>query len=328
MKNKKDFLSITDFSPKAIWEIIILAQKLKKESNQSDGIKEILKNKSLVMIFEKPSLRTRLSFEIGMAKLGGYSVYLGPSDIGMRVRESVSDIAKVTSSMGEIIVARTFKHRTIEELAKNSKVPVINGLSDLEHPCQALADFMTVWEIKGELEELKIAFIGDGANNITHSLCLGTAILGASFTCASPSGYWMRSEVVNKAKKIATKTGGLIVETINPQTAVADADIIYTDTWVSMGSEAEKEKRLRVFASYQVNKQLMKKAKKDAIFMHDLPAYRDSEVTTDVVDGSQSVVFQQAENRMWVQMALILYLLKNLPVVPRNTIGTMPLLAK
>ena len=311
MKNKKDFLSITDLSPKAIWEIILMAKNLKSKFNQGDAIQESLKNKSLIMIFEKPSLRTRLSFEMGMVKLGGHAVYLGPSDIGIGIRESVSDIAKVTSSMGEIIVARTFKHQTVEELAKSSKVPVINGLSDLEHPCQALADFMTIWEVKGKLEELKIAFIGDGENNIAHSLCLGTAMLGASFSCASPSQYWMKAEIVSKAKEIALNTGALITETVNAQVAVENADIVYTDTWVSMGDEIEKEERLKTFNPYQVNKQLMKEAKKNAIFMHDLPACRGNEVTTDVIDGLQSVVFQQAENRMWAQMALTLYLLKN-----------------
>jgi len=311
MKNKKDFLSITDFSPKEIWEVIAIAKKLKIEFKQSGKVHEDLKNKSLVMIFEKPSLRTRLSFEIGMTKLGGHAVYLGPSDIGMGVRESIPDVAKVVSSMGEIIMARTFKHQTVEKLAKNAKVPAINGLSDLEHPCQALADFMTIWEAKGKLEKLKMAFVGDGDNNIAHSLCLGAAMLGVSFTCASPTGYWMKPEIISKAKKIALTTGAVIIQTNDSQEAVGKADIIYADTWVSMGDEVEKEKRLAFFVSYQVNKQLMEKAKEDAIFMHDLPAYRNQEVTEDVIDGLQSVVFQQAENRMWAQMALILHLLRD-----------------
>ena len=311
MKNKKDFLSITDLSSKEIWEIILMAKNLKNKFNQCDAIQENLKNKNLIMIFEKPSLRTRLSFEMGMIKLGGHAIYLGPSDIGMGIRESIPDVAKVASGMGGIIVARTFKQQTVEELAKYSTAPVINGLSDLEHPCQALADFMTIWEITGKLEELKIAFIGDGENNIAHSLCLGTAMLGASFVCASPTQYWMKAEIVSKAKEMALKTGALIEEVINPQAAVKDADIVYTDTWISMGDEIERKERLKILNPYQVNKQLMKKAQKNAIFMHDLPAYRGDEVTTDVIDGLQSVVFQQAENRMWVQMALILYLLKN-----------------
>ena len=241
MKNKKDFLSITDLSSKEIWGVIILAKNLKNKFNQCDAVQESLKNKSLIMIFEKPSLRTRLSFEMGMIKLGGHSVYLGASDIGMGIRESISDVAKVVSDIGEIIVARTFKHQTVEELAKNSTVPVINGLSDLEHPCQALADFMTMWETTGKLEKLKIAFVGDGENNIVHSLCLGTAVLGASFVCASPNKYWMKSEIVGRAKEIALKTGALVEEVTDPQVAVENADIVYTDTWISMGDEYEKK---------------------------------------------------------------------------------------
>lgn len=310
MVYKKDFLSITDLSPKAIWEIFSMAKKLKNDFNQSGDIKDDLKKKCLIMIFEKPSLRTRLSFEIGMTKLGGHSVHLGRNDIRMGTRESISDIAKVASSMGEIMMARTFKHETIKELARNAKIPVINGLSDLEHPCQILADFMTIWEIKGELKNLKIAFVGDGANNVTHSLCLGTAMLGVSFACASPKGYWMKQEVVNKAKRFAIKTKTAIIETTNPKEAVKNADIVYTDTWISMGEEIERDERIKMFTPYRVNKELIKIAKKDAIFMHDLPAYRGEEVTADVIDGPQSVVFQQAENRMWVQMALILHLLE------------------
>jgi ornithine carbamoyltransferase len=305
---KRDFLSITDLTAKEILEILTLAQKLKKELQTSTKI--YLKNKSLIMIFEKPSLRTRLSFEIGMTRLGGHAVYLGPNDIGMGIRESISDIAKVASSMGDIIMARTFKHESIEELANYSKVPVINALSDLEHPCQTLADLLTMSEVKKNLKGLNVSFIGDGENNVTHSLCLASTLLGMNFSCAAPFGYQMNKQIIAAAKKLANKTGATILETEKPETAVENADVIYTDTWVSMGDEAEKEKRLKTFKSYQVTNKLMKLAKKDAIFMHDLPAYRGNEVTADVIDGKQSVVFQQAENRMWAQMALILFLLK------------------
>lgn len=262
------------------------------------------------MIFEKPSLRTRVSFETGMTQLGGHAIYLAPSDIGMGKRESVSDTAKVLSSMVNIIMARTFSHTTVTKLAKYSSVPVINALSDLEHPCQILADLMTTWEIKGILKDLTIGYVGDGENNIPHSLCLGAAILGMHFRCGSPKGYLMKKEVVGNAKKIAQKTGSKILETTDPKKAVEDADVVYTDTWVSMGDEKEKEKRLKTFKAYQVNKQLMKLAKKNAIFMHDLPAYRGNEVSADVIDGKQSVVFQEAENRLHAQKALLVYLLE------------------
>ena len=306
---QKNLLSITDLTSQEFLDILKLAKKLKKEYKLKKQLKPVLQNQTLIMIFEKPSLRTRLSFEIGMTKLGGHAVYLGPNDIGMGTRESVSDIAHVTGRMGEIIMARTFKHQAIVELAQHANVPVINALSDLEHPCQTLADFLTISEIKGKMPGLKFAFVGDGENNVTHSLCLGSAMLGMSFACASPKNYKMKPEVVAKAKKLAQKSV-TITETDDPKVAVEKADIVYTDTWVSMGDEAEKEKRLKTFIPYQVTEKLMKLAKEDAIFMHDLPAYRGNEVTSDVIDGKQSVVFQQAENRMWAQMALILFLLK------------------
>lgn len=311
MKIKKDFLTITDLSSEVFWEIFAMAKKLKEDIKHSHAIKNSLQNKSLVMIFEKPSLRTRLSFEIGISKLGGHAVYLAPSDIGLGTRESVADVAKVASSMGEVLMARTFAQQTVEEMAKYATVPVINGLSDLEHPCQALADLMTIWEIKGDLKGLKIAYIGDGENNVTHSLCLGSALLGLDFSCASPEGYWMNPEIIDKAKKIAEKTNVTILETSSPEEAVKDADVVYTDKWYSMGEEDEKKEREKLFILYQITQLLMNQAKKNAVFMHDLPAERGSEVATEVIDGQQSVVFQQAENRMWAQMALILHLLKD-----------------
>ncbi len=264
------------------------------------------------MIFEKPSLRTRLSFETGMTQLGGHAIYLSPADIGMGKRELVSDTAIVTSSMVDAIMARTFSHETVEELAKYSKVPVINGLSDLEHPCQILADLMTIWEVKGKLKGLTVAYVGDAENNVTHSLCLACAILGINFQCGAPKGFWMKKEIVGKAKQYAAKTKAHIKETDDPKEAAKNADVIITDTWVSMGDEAEKAKRLKILEPYQINVKLMTKAKKDATFMHCLPAYRGNEVTSDVIDGPQSIVFQEAENRLHVQKALLVYLLKKI----------------
>jgi ornithine carbamoyltransferase len=309
---KKDFLSITDLTAGEIWHIIEVAEKLKEELKKTGGNKPLFLNKTLIMIFEKPSLRTRLSFEIGMTQLGGHAIYLDFTKTGLGNKEPVSDVAQVTASMGDLVMARTFRHEAIIELAKNSKVPVINALSDLEHPCQTLADLLTIVEQKGELKGLKLAYVGDGENNVTHSLALASGLLGINFSCASPKGYLMKPEIVKMAKKLASESGGIITEIFDPETAVKDADVIYTDTWVSMGDEGEKEKRLKVFPDYQVTTKLMKLAQKNAIFMHNLPAYRGNEVQAEVIDGPQSVIFQQAENRLHTQKALMVYLLKNL----------------
>lgn len=304
-------LSIADLTKEDIYKIFAVARNLKTELKEKGSHSEsLLKNKTLAMIFEKPSLRTRVSFEIAMTQLGGHAINLAPGDIQMGKREAISDVAKVISSMADIIMARTFDHRTIEILAKNSSVPVINGLSDLEHPCQALADLLTILEVKDKLEGLTLAYVGDGENNVPHSLVLGCALLGINFNCASPKGYWMRQERVKKAKALGNLSGAKILETEDPQEVVKNADVVYTDTWVSMGDEAEQDKRLEIFKSYQVNQKLMDLAKTDAIFMHDMPAHRGNEVTDDVIDGHQSVVFQEAENRLHVQKALILYLLQ------------------
>ena len=308
MKNKH-FLSIADLSAKQIQTVLDLGQKMKHELKDKEVNQSLLAKKTLVMIFEKPSLRTRLSFEIGMTQLGGHAIYLAPSDIGLGVREEISDVAKVTASMTDIIMARVFKHETVKKLAKYSSIPVINALSDLEHPCQILADLLTILEVKKTLAGLKIAFIGDGENNVTHSLALACGMLGIHFTVASPKGYEMNKDIAQKAKKLAGQTNVSIIETNDPEKAVRDADVVYTDTWVSMGDEKEKEKRIKVFSPYQVTDKLMKLAKKDAIFMHDLPAYRGNEMTKEVIDGPQSVVFQQAENRLHAQKALLVYLL-------------------
>ncbi len=304
----KHLLSIADLKKTELLAVLRLATKLKDEYKRTGKTNEILKGKTLIMIFEKPSLRTRLSFEIGMTQLGGHAIYLAPSDIGLGVRESVADVANVASRMGDLIMARTFKHATVAELAHHSRVPVINGLSDLEHPCQILADLLTIQEHKGRLKGLKLAFVGDGENNVTHSLALACGLLGIHCSVASPKGYIMQPDVAHHAAKFAKESGGSIELTSNPTHAVTDADVVYTDTWVSMGDEAEKAKRLKVFAPYQVTAALMKKAKPDAIFMHDLPAYRGNEVAAEVIDDPQSVVFDQAENRLHAQKGLMVYL--------------------
>lgn len=303
---KQSFLSIADFSSEEIWQLFKVAKKLKKELKEKGKNKPLLSNKSLVMLFEKPSLRTKLSFDLAISQLGGHPVYFNPTEVGLGKRESVYDVGKVISSMADLIVARVFNHSSLEQLSQSSSVPVINALSDLEHPCQALADFLTIWELKGNLKGLTFTFVGDGENNVTHSLALGCALLGINFNCAAPKGFWMSKQVSKKAKDL----GGNIFETDDPKEAVRQADIVYTDAWISMGDESEVSERLKIFSPFQVNQKLMSIAKKNAIFMHDMPAYRGKEVAAEVIDGSQSVIFKQAENRLHAQKALILKLLK------------------
>lgn len=298
----KHFISIKDFSPSEIRHVINNAIKIKKELKRNKKNKLVLKNKTMAMIFEKPSLRTRVSFEAGMTQFGGHAIYLGPNDIQMGKRETPSDIAKNLERMVDVIMARVFEHEKLIELSRDAKVPVINALSDLEHPCQAMADLMTVFEKKKKFKGLKLAFLGDGNNNVTHSLALMCDALGIEFACASPKGFEMNQNIVKSLSKKPLLT-------IDPKKATKNADVIVTDTWVSMGDEKEKTKRLKVFPKYQVNENIMKIAKKDAIFMHCLPAYRGYEVTDEVIDGPNSVVFDEAENRLHVQKAIVLHLL-------------------
>ncbi len=303
----KHFLSITDLSAKEIWQIFKLAKKLKKELKSTGTNEPFFKGKSLVLIFEKQSLRTRISFEIGMAQFGGHTLYLDPRDTGIGVRESEADIARVLSGMADIIATRTYLHQTIVDIAQNATIPVINALSELEHPCQALTDLFTIWEVRKyqDLSGLTIGYVGDGDNNVAHSLCLGAAMLGMNFRCGSPRGYSLSKEIVKKAEKYHAN----ILQTEDPKKAVLGADVVVTDTWISMG-DTDKESRIKKFKKYQVNQALMKYAKKDAIFMHCLPAYRGKEVTVEVIDGPQSVVFQEAENRLHLQKALMIFLLR------------------
>jgi len=270
---------------------------------------KLLAGQTLAMIFEKPSLRTRLSFEAGMTQLGGHAIYLGPADIGLGKREAVSDIATVTSSMVDIIMARTFTHKHVLELAEHSSVPVINALTDVEHPCQILADLMTVMEVKGKLKGLRVAYVGDCDNNVTHSLAIGAAMMGMKFVAAGPKKYQMDEGMLLVASKLAQKYKGKVEQVTRPEEAVKGADVVVTDTWVSMGDEKQKAKRLKIFKKYQVTEKLMSGAKKSSIFMHCLPAYRGNEVVAEVIDSKQSVVFQEAENRLHAQKALMLWLL-------------------
>lgn len=301
------FLSITDLKAWQVRGVLSLASDLKREHKRFGSNAPILAGKTLAMIFEKPSLRTRLSFEAGMTQLGGHAVCL--NDIGLGVRESAAHVARVAGSMADAVLARVFDHQTLLELAAHSSTPVINGLSDLEHPCQILADLLTIQEYKGTLKGSHLAFVGDGENNITHSLLLAAGLLGMHITVASPKGYLPLPSILKKAKDLAQVSLGSINVIQDPKKAVAGADVVYTDTWVSMGDEGEKENRLRDLAPYQVTSKLMKLAKPNAIFMHDMPAYLGQEVTKEVFESTQSVVFDQAENRLHAQKALLVGLM-------------------
>jgi ornithine carbamoyltransferase len=301
-----DFLSIRDFTPDEILYFLILARQIKAHpTTYSDA----LKRETLALIFEKPSLRTRVSFDVGIQQLGGFSVYLSPAEINLGKRESVYDVAKNLERMVQGIMIRTFAHEIVEQLAEYASVPVINGLTDYSHPCQAMADYLTIWEMKGKLEGLKLAFVGDG-NNVAHSLMFAGAQLGVHVALATPEGYEPKADAVRWARHRAKETGASCTITNDPVEAVAGADVVYTDVWASMGSEGEAEKRAKIFRSFQVNAQLFRKAKRDAMFLHCLPAHRGDEVTNDVIDSPRSAVFQQAENRLHAQKAILLELMK------------------
>jgi ornithine carbamoyltransferase len=299
----KHLISMTDLTQEEIIEILDMAEDL-KEKRLRGKITDLLKNKSLAMIFEKSSTRTRVSFEVAMSDLGGHSIYLNSRDIQIGRGETVSDTAQVLSRYVAGITARVNSHKTVADLAKHSNVPVINALSDLEHPCQILADFLTIREYKNRLKGLKFAWIGDG-NNVCNSLILGCALVGMQIAVACPEGYMPNPEIVAKGREL----GGDILITTDPEEAAADADVLYADVWVSMGDEEEREKRLSDLADYQINSNLVELAKPDVIFMHCLPAHRGEEVSAEVMDGPHSVVFDQAENRLHAQKALIMKLM-------------------
>jgi ornithine carbamoyltransferase len=304
----KDLLSITDLTPEGIRRLISSAATMK-----SEGWSSRLNEKVLALLFEKPSLRHRASFEVAMRQLGGECIYLSPAEVGLGQRESIADVARVLSGYVDCIAARTFSHQTLETLAKWSRVPVINSLSDLEHPCQTLADLLTIYEKKEGLEGLTLAYIGDG-NNVANSLVLAATMCGINFRMGAPAGYALKDKILNRARDYAAASGSTIFCTENPREAVEGADIVYTDVWTSMGQESEAEKRRKAFAGYQVNAALLSLAKRDAIFMHDLPAHRGEEVTDEVIDGAQSVVFEQSENKMHMLKALLIDILGGLEI--------------
>jgi len=304
----KDLLSISDLSSKDIRLLISDAVDMK-----AAGWLSSLSGKTLALLFEKPSLRTRVSFEVAMRQLGGQTIYLSPAEVGLGKRESVSDVARVLSRYVDAIVARTFSHQALEMLAGYSSVPVINALSDSEHPCQALADLFTIYEKKGELDGLTLAFVGDG-NNVAHSLLLAASLTGMNFRIASPSGYRVQDRILHLAQEYAVDSGAEILCTEEPRLAVSGADVVYTDAWTSMGQETEAEQRRQIFANYQVNSELLSLAREDAIVMHCLPAHRGEEVAEGILDSPRSVVFDQAENRMHVQKALLADILGGLEI--------------
>jgi ornithine carbamoyltransferase len=299
----KDFISIAELSPAAILEILNRAKELKVEW-QEKGNPPLLKGKVLAMVFQKPSLRTRVSFDVAMLHLGGHALYLSPDEIGLGKRESIADIARVLSRYVDGIMARVFDHDHVLQLAKYSSVPVINGLSDFNHPCQGMADFLTIWERKGGFSGLKLAYVGDG-NNVAVSLLFACAKLGMHFSIGTPPGYGMSEDALAVGRQLASKSGGQVVNTHDPAQAVAGADVVYTDTWTSMGQEAEAAKREDVFPPYQVNNALLSNAKSEAIVMHCLPAHRGQEITDEVADGPQSALFDQAENRLHAQKGIL-----------------------
>jgi ornithine carbamoyltransferase len=302
-----DFLSIRDFTPHEIREFIELARLIK---SNPELFTNSLAGKTLALIFEKPSLRTRVSFDVGIQQLGGFSLYLSPTEINLGKRESIYDVAKNLERMVQGIMIRTFAHEVVEEMAEYANIPIINGLTDYSHPCQAMADYLTILELKGEIAGLKIAFIGDG-NNVAHSLMFAGAQLGAHVWIATPASYEPKVDAMHWANERSRQTGGTCTITHDAIAAAENADVIYTDTWASMGQESEKELRARVFHPYQVNWNLFRKAKSNALFMHCLPAHRGEEVTLDVIDSPHSVVFQQAENRLHAQKAIMLELMKH-----------------
>ena len=299
----KHLLTIADLSVAEFEQLLTLTEKLKKETKS--GIPHhILKGKSLGMIFAKSSTRTRVSFEVGMSELGGNPLFLSSTDIQLGRGESIYDTANVLSRYLDGIMIRTFKQSDVEDLAKFGSIPIINGLTDDHHPCQALADLFTIYEHKGTLKGLKLAYIGDG-NNVAHSLVEACAKAGMHFSIATPAGYECNSEIMDGAREQAKKTGSVIIETNDATEAIMGADAVYTDTWISMGQEAEKAKKVEIFMPYQINKELYANAKADAIFLHCLPAYRGYEMTAEIIDSPFSVVFDEAENRLHAQKAVL-----------------------
>ncbi len=303
---KKDFITVRGYTPAEVRKLIDDAIDIKAHPAK---YADALKGKALAMIFEKPSLRTRVTFNVGIHQLGGFAIYLSPAEISLGKRESVADAARNLERMVQGIMARTFSHKVVEELAEHAHIPVINGLTDYNHPCQAMADYMTLLEVKKDLAGKKLAYVGDG-NNVAVSLIHTAARLGVHLALATPPGYEPAAEVVQWARANGGETGCKIDLTHDPIAAVKDADAIYTDVWTSMGQEAESAMRLSIFRPYQVNEALFAHAHSDAIFLHCLPAHRGEEVTDGVIESARSFVFQQAENRLHAQKAIMLNLMR------------------
>ena len=301
--NKRNLLSITDLSPQEIQGVLNRAVELK------GGVKsDALAGKSVALLFEKPSLRTKLSFDLAVHQLGGHPVYFAPDEVGLDKREPVADVARVLERQVDCVIARTFLHATLEELAAHASVPIVNALSDAEHPCQALADLLTVQEHTGRLQGVTIAFIGDG-NNVAASLALGTASLGAGFVIASPQGYGLPAATLARAQALSAEHGATVEQVVNPQEAAKNADVVYADVWTSMGQESEAQQRRQTFQGYQVTPELMALANPGAIFMHDLPAHHGEEIAEGMLEHPQSAVFAQAENRLHSSKGLLELLL-------------------
>lgn len=301
-----DFLSIRDVSPDEGHHLLALAREMKADRAR---FADALKGQTLAMIFEKPSLRTRVTFDVGIQQLGGFSLYLSPAEINLGKRESVYDVAKNLERMVQGIMIRTFAHEIVVQMAEYARIPIINGLTDFSHPCQAMADYLTMLEVKGRLNGLHVAFVGDG-NNVAHSLMFAGALFGSHVTVGTPPGFEPKPEAVAWAREQGASTGGTCRVTNDPVEAVRDADVVYTDVWASMGQESEAEARKRIFRPYQVNEALFAQAKPDAMFLHCLPAHRGEEVTDGVIDSPRSFVFQEAENRLHVQKAIMFELMR------------------
>ena len=305
MPTKRDFLSVTDITPD---ETMALLKRARESKLLSKGENIPLAGKSVAILFDKPSLRTRVSFQVGIQELGGYSVFLGEQEVGLGRREPVSDVANVLSGYVDCIVARISNHNLISELAEHASVPVINALSDVEHPCQAMADLLTIYEHKDALEGLSLTFVGDG-NNVARSLCLAAPAVGMNFTSASPQGYNLDEALLEKARSRANGSSVQVRTMTSPQEAVVGADVVYTDVWASMGQEAEAKARQAAFAGYTVNPELMRQANDGALFMHDMPAHYGEEVSPGMLEHPPSVAFSQAHNRLHAQKTIMEFLL-------------------
>jgi len=301
---KRDILSVADFTPDEVERLVQQTIKTKK-----DKWPQVLAGKNIALLFEKPSLRTKMSFDLAVRQLGGYAIYMSPDEVGLGTREAVPDVAHVLSRYVQGIVARTYAHKSLETLAAYSTIPVINALSDHEHPCQALSDLVTIFEKKGKFKGLTMAYIGDG-NNVANSLLLACSMVGINFLIASPEDYSLKDPVLKVANKYAEQSGSQIMLLEEPAMAAKDADVVYTDVWTSMGQEAEHEQRCIAFARYQVDDKLISYAKKDAILMHPLPAHHGEEVEVGIIDRFRSVIFDQAENRLHFQRTLLAELYK------------------